>query len=136
MYIATVQSKTVEPNGVVAVNVTFTNGTKSIAETVRPSDMGGFNYWVRSRLTALNSVPDILAALPDGKVVDGIEVIQPDTQTPDEVANQSYQLSRLKLIQLKQDIELGLATQDQYDAERTKAITAQIATMVVPEVIK
>lgn len=131
MYTATIQSKTVEANGVVSVNVVFSDGKNNIPETVRPSDMDGFNYWVKSRLTALNSVPDIITNLPDGKVIDHTAFIpQPEVIDPEQAAKIAYWDARNKLIQVKTDIELGLATQADYDAVLTEATALKSETLV------
>ncbi len=75
MYTAIIQSKALGSDGIIAINVVFTDGTNNIPETVRPSDMDGFKYWVKSRLTALNAAPVLQSTLADGSTVDTADTV-------------------------------------------------------------
>ncbi len=112
MYTATVQSKTVEANGVIAVNVIFTDGTNNIPETVRPSDMDGFKYWVKSRLTALNAVPVLQTTLADGATVDVSDpVVVPPTLTQAQIDLNTWLGDYAKWIKIKTTlIDTGILT--------------------------
>jgi len=62
MYKAIIKNKVEVPQGI-EVTVEFTDGVKTITETIIPQDKRGFEHWRDSRLASLNSIEDIQANL-------------------------------------------------------------------------
>lgn len=56
MFTAEIISKVVESNGVLALTVEFSDGEKVVStEVCKPQDEDGFNYWLKARLTSLET---------------------------------------------------------------------------------
>lgn len=103
MYTAKIKSKEIV-NGIASVTVTFSDGTTTIDETCKPQDMDGFKYWVKSRLAAFNSVPDI-QALQDGSEIDVSDpVVEPPTLTQAQIDERQWFADYAKWLRVKSNL--------------------------------
>ena len=59
MYTATLKSKTLGADGIVSVEVEFTDGVTTVSETVKPASLNNLKVWVSNRLSVLNGSKDI-----------------------------------------------------------------------------
>lgn len=101
-------------NGVLVLGVEFTDGIKVITEAVKPQDVAGLKHWIKSRLASLNSLNQLQT------IVVGQSIDLSDTDivlTPEEIKQREYETSKFELIRLKEEVELGLATQAEFDAK-------------------
>ena len=105
-------SKSIGGDGIITVNVQFIEGVKIIEETVRPSNLDGFNYWVKSRLEALNAVPAVQAALVDGTTVNTAEpVVIPPVLTQAQIDKNTWLDDYSKWVKVKSTlIDTGILT--------------------------
>jgi hypothetical protein len=106
-YTAKIISKTID-NGVPVVTVEFTNGVTVVQESVKPQDLTGFKYWVKSRLATFNA--DI--AYQIGEDVDVTDpVVTPPTPTQAELDEASWRgrLAKMKWVQ-ENLIDTGVLT--------------------------
>jgi len=111
MFTAKLTNKQELPNGNIEVTTEFTNGTKTITETVIPQDKAGYKYWVRSRIESMNTAEELLSEDNLNKEVD---LTQPEpTPTPEEQALNDWRADFAKLeslTRLKTTIEAGGGT--------------------------
>ena len=107
MWTATLKTKEAVAEGI-RVTVEFSNGTKTLTETVIPQDETGFRHWVKSRLTSLNSIEEIDTKYAVEQPVDVTEtVVQP---TAEELARIEWFGDYRKLEQVQKLIELSVLT--------------------------
>lgn len=106
------------------MTVQFTDGVDTFTEVVKPMDENGFNYFVKERLTSLNTAKKLETDDNLGKPIVVDPVVPVDT--PEVI----YARARYGLIELKQDVELGLATQTQYDAKRAEVIALKPGAVI------
>lgn len=111
MYTAKIQNKTIE-NGILTVNVEFTNGVTTLIEWCKPQDEGGLKYWVKARLDALNSASDIYSKYSDGSTVDvSSTVVSPVVQTQAEIDRDKWLKKYNKWVKIKTTlIDTGILT--------------------------
>jgi len=105
MWIATVKIKEELVQGI-RVTVVFSNGTKTLAETVIPQDETGFRHWVKSRLASLNSIDEIGAKYAVDEAVDVTEQVV--TPTADELATRAWFADFRKMVEVGKLISLGV----------------------------
>jgi len=111
MFTAKLINKRELNDGTVEVTVEFTNGTKTIVETVIPQDKRGYEHWVASRKQSLTTAEELLSEDNLNK-----EVVITDTTptlTPEEQALVDWQSNFAKLeslTRLKTTIEAGGGT--------------------------
>ena len=110
-------------NNTLSFDFEFTDGVKTFVENIRPQDEVGLKHWLRSRLTSLNSL-DGLETLNVGDSVVLDEVV-PEL-TPEEIKKREYEEAKYKLVTLKQEVELGLKTQAEFDVEVNKVKTKEV----------
>jgi len=107
MWTATLKTKEAVAEGI-RVTVEFSNGTKTITETVIPQDETGFRHWVKSRLNSLNSIDEIDTKYAVDTEVDVAEtVVQP---TAEELAQREWAKDYWKLQQVQKLIDLSVLT--------------------------
>jgi hypothetical protein len=107
MWTATLKTKEAVAEGI-RVTVEFSNGTKTLTETVIPQDETGFRHWVKSRLTSLNSIEEIDTKYAVEQPVDVTEtVVQP---TAEELARIEWFGDYRKLEQVQKLIDLAVLT--------------------------
>lgn len=111
-------------NGVLVLGVEFTDGVKTITEAVKPQDEAGLKYFLEQRLISLNSLNELEKVTVNSSIDLTKPVVVPEP-------NDAYLKARYELIELKQDVELGLATQAEYDVKLAKVIALK-----APKVIK
>lgn len=113
MFTHTIISKEFE-NGVLVLGVEFTDGVTVITEAVKPQDEDGLKYWLKQRLASLNS----LNQLENIAVGDSIDLSEEEVVlTPDQIKELEYEALKNDLIKLKEELDLGLVTQEEYDAK-------------------
>jgi len=108
MFTATIIDKQ-KVDGILALTVRFTDGVDTLDETVKPQDEDGLKYFVKARLDSLNTSKKLETEDNIGRP------IEIDPVVPVETAEQVYYRERYKLIEIKQDVELGLATQKNFN---------------------
>ena len=109
MYTAKITNKKEVPQGI-EVTVEFTNGTKTLTEAVVPQDKRGFDHWLESRLTSLNSIADI-EAIPVNTEIDGTQPEPVDTRTQAEKDRDNWLRKYYKWVQIKNNlIDTGVLT--------------------------
>lgn len=97
-------------NGVLVLGVEFTDGTKTITESVKPQDEVGFKYWLRSRLASLNSLSQ-LETVNVGDSVDPTESVPVDTRTQAEKDRDAWLEKYAKWVRIKTTlIDTGVLT--------------------------
>lgn len=99
-------------NGVLVLGVEFTDGVTVLTEAVKPQDETGLKFWLKARLDSLNS----LSGLKDIVVGQTIDLSdEAEALTPEELKQREYEVSKYELVKLKQELELGLVTQEEFD---------------------
>lgn len=83
MYTAKIKSKTPE-NGLVLVEVEFTNGATTVTESIKPASYENLKDMVRSRLNALNSAAEI-----DARPIDEV-IVTTTIQTQAEIDRDAW----------------------------------------------
>lgn len=117
MFTATITSKAEVERGI-EFTVQFTDGVKTIERTVIPQDENGLKYFVKGELDRLNAAPELNTKYEVGAEIDVTVPVVVTEPTQGDL----YYRARYGLIELKQDVELGLANQAQYDAELARVI--------------
>ncbi len=121
MFTAKIISKEVEEStGLLVLSVAFSDGTKTIVETVKPQDKEGLNYWVEARCKSLNTSKELQL---EDNVNKPIDVSKPEPVVTNE---QKYQEARFKLIESKRDLDLGLLSEEAYAVELAKVIALKV----------
>jgi hypothetical protein len=90
-------------NGVLVLGVEFTDGVKVITEGVKPQDEAGFKFWLKSRLSSLNSLTE-LEKVNINEAVDVSEPAPVDTRTQDEKDRDIWITKYLKWVKIKATI--------------------------------
>lgn len=116
MFTAKIISKTKE-EGIIALTVEFTDGVSTYTEVVKPQDEDGLKYWLEARIKSLETSKQLETADNIGKPIVFIE-----KEVLPETPEQIYYNSRWKLLEHKQDLDLGLITQEEYDTELSKVL--------------
>lgn len=104
MYNATIKSKERNAQDNLVVTVEFSNGTRSVTETVVPQDKAGFLHWVNSRLASLNTADELEAEDNLDQEVD----VTPAVVTP--TAKELWYQDLGKLQFAKNLVDLGVLT--------------------------
>ena len=122
MYTAKIENKSLD-NGIYRVVVSFTDGVTVINDSCSPSDEFGLKFWIKSRLTQLNSAPVIDATFPNGQVVDVSDpVVVPIVQTPEEIAADKWMKQYTKWVKIKTTlIDTGILTGNETKVGALKA---------------
>ena len=58
MFTAKITNKTKVANGNLMITVEFSDGKDTFSENVQPQDKAGFDHWVKSRITTLNTAKE------------------------------------------------------------------------------
>ena len=119
MYIATVNRKEQTERGI-QFFVDFTDGETVVTESVIPQDEDGLIYYVKARLDSLNSSKTLPTKFLDGAVIEVVKPVVPPTV--DEAKVIVYQQARFRLIEAKQDLDLGLITEAGFLMQRAVVI--------------
>ena len=127
MYTATIVNKE-RVNGILVVGVTFTDGTNSVTENVSPQDEAGFNHWVKSRVTSLNSMSAFEAADNKDVALDLSEPVVAE-QTEEEIAKYNWEVNFAKLQKAEGMKTLAAATGQAMTEEEVEAM-AGLALLV------
>ena len=120
MFTAKIISKTKE-EGILALTVEFTDGVSTYTEVVKPQDEDGLKYWLEARIKSLETSKQLETADNIGK-----PIVFTENEVPTETPEQIYYQARWKLLEYKQDLDLGLITQSEYDTELSKVIALKI----------
>jgi len=107
MFTAKLKSKDTV-NGTVHCVVTFTDGTKSVDETVIPSDMVGLKHWIRGRLATFN-FPKVMETVDVGTEIKD-EVVE---LTTEEIATEKWFSDFRKMERVQKLVDLGVFPSDQ-----------------------
>lgn len=99
MYTAKILNKIIN-DGVLTINVEFSDGVTTLVEWCKPQDEGGLKYWVKSRLDQLNAVPTLDSKYPDGQIIDVSET-PAITKTQAEINRDNWILLYQKWIRVK-----------------------------------
>lgn len=95
-----------------AVTVIYTNGTDTITETIAASSPAIIDQQIKNKVAQFQVVDDYIATKTPGDV----DLTPPTPKVPDAPTPlQIYQIARSALIQTKEDLDLGLITQDEYN---------------------
>jgi hypothetical protein len=99
-------------NGQPKVVVEFSDGVTSVEEWCIPSNIEGFNAWVKSRLEVFNSDSALDSTLTVGAPIDtSTPVVTPHTQTQAELDEISWRERLAKLKWVKENlIDTGILT--------------------------
>lgn len=114
-------------NGVLVLGVEFTDGTKTFTEAIKPQDEVGLKYWLKQRLASLDGL-DSLENITVGEAVDLTEPEQ--ILTPTEIKKREIQLAKSELFILKQEVDLGLVSQSEFDIEKEKVIALAAESVI------
>lgn len=132
MYKAKIFSKEKQANGNLEIVVEFSNGTEVLYEKIQPQDRHGFNHWIKSRLTSLNSLPE-LEALAVDEIIDGQTSEPTDTRTAPEVTRDEWLSKYYKWVQIKKNlIDTGILTRNE---ELVKDFLADVKDGFKPDYI-
>lgn len=121
MYTATIKKKTID-NGVLRVEVEFSDGVNSIVESCIPQDLDGLKYWVKSRLATFNGALSIDTTLGVNDTVDVSDpVVTPPTPTAEEIARDAWLANYKKWVRVKTTlIDTGILTGNETKAVQLK----------------
>ena len=97
MYTAKIKSKTPE-NGLVLVEVEFTNGATTVTESIKPASYENLKDMVRSRLNALNSAAEIDARPIDEEIETAI------ARTQEEIDRDKWLVAYNKWTKVKKNL--------------------------------
>lgn len=125
MFEATIKSKR-EVKAGIEFTVEFTDGVKVIEGTVIPSDEDGLTYYVKSELDRLNAAPALDAKYAVGTAINVVKPVIVTEPTPEQL----YFTARFELMELKTDMELGLATQADFDAKLAQVIALKPGAVI------
>lgn len=122
MYTATIKSKTLT-DGILTVEVEFTDGTTTLVKSVIPQDENGLKYFVKGELNTLNSAPQIDTDYAVGATID-VSDPAPADPTADQIAQSEW----LRDYQAMQDVQklidmgvvLSAGAQTKVEALRTR----------------
>ena len=133
MYTAKVQNKAMN-NGVLTINVVFSDGTTSIMESCQPSNDDNFKNWVQGRLNQLNAGPVVASKYNDGDVVD---LTHPAPVTPTmtaaDIAQQAWFKNYYKWTKIKTTlIDTGILTGNE---PKLVALKAKVISDFLPAYI-
>lgn len=111
MYTATIKKKTID-NGVLRVEVEFSDGVDSVIESCIPQDLTGLKFWVKSRLATFNGAKDIDTTLSVNDPVDVSDpVVTPYVPTQAELDEQEWIADYRKWVKVKTTlIDTGVLT--------------------------
>jgi len=119
MYTATITKKDVVPQGV-QLEVTFSNGTDTLVETIVPQDKRGFNHWVDSRIKSLDTLDEMKAEDNVNKVVDTSTPVETETQAVIDEREWFKNYTTLQEVQKLIDLEVLTGTEPKVVALRAK----------------
>lgn len=105
MWTATLTKKE-EVNGILSLEVTFSNGTKSITESVRSSSEYDIRQWVKHRKAEFEKAEALESSLTEGVEIEELpdEMVTPPTPTAKDVFWQNV----VKFERLNRLVELGV----------------------------
>lgn len=87
MFTARIQNKTIE-QGVLTINIIFSDGNISRTESCVPQNEDGFIFWVKGRLDTLNASSTLAQKYADGSVVSfSTPVVEEPTQEETDRSN-------------------------------------------------
>lgn len=109
MYTATIKSK-VELEQGLQITVDFTDGVKTITETVIPQDETGLRHWVKARLTSLNSIAELDTKYAVDAVIDLVEPVVEKTQA--QIDQDAWLVNYSRLTEVQKLIDLGIIPTD------------------------
>jgi hypothetical protein len=95
MYTATIKNKTIA-DGLISVEVEFTDGTTTVAETVKPASFDNLKSWVSNRLSALDSAKEIDATHTIGETI-----VTTNTPTQAELDREAWLKDYYRWIKVK-----------------------------------
>ncbi len=98
--------------GIVVVELEYFNGERSKVVYERVGDKEAIRSIAQSGVNALNKIDDVQDLL-DNPPLGEIEFTT--ALSPEAIEKQDYETKRQKLVQAKQDLELGLIKQDIFD---------------------
>ena len=113
MWIANIKSVKADPTASVAqVEIEYSNGTDTKVVVERISSPETIKTIVRNGVNELNRIDEIykLIEKPPLGVVDFTNI-----STPEDLEKIEYENKRQELIRLKEDVNLGLITEEDYD---------------------
>jgi len=119
MYTATITKKDVVPQGV-QLEVTFSNGTDTLVETIVPQDKRGFNHWVDSRIKSLDTLDEMKAEDNVNKVVDTSTPVETETQAVIDEREWFKNYTTLQEVQKLIDLAVLTGTEPKVVALRAK----------------
>lgn len=107
MYTAKIIKKEVIEN-LLTLTVEFTNGTDIVVEKCKPQDKAGFEHWVKSRITSLNTLDELKTEDNVGKEVLITEPVVKKTE--EELAKEVWDINWSKLQAIQPYIQAGVFT--------------------------
>jgi hypothetical protein len=122
MYTATLKLKEEVAQGL-RITVDFSNGVKTITETVIPQDETGLKYWVKSRLASLNSIEVIDSTYTVDTEIDTDDVVVPPTQAELDKVEWFSDFARMERVQKLVDLGVIPSDHAKVTALRTKLQT-------------
>lgn len=116
--------------GDVEVSMTYENGVDSpINEIIRTSTPAMINQMIKNRVAQLQAVEDYVADAQVGVVDTTPVVVASNVPTQEDLDKQAYLDKRNALLSLKQDVDLGITEQTDFDKalDEVKALKEQIS---------
>jgi hypothetical protein len=107
MYTAKITRKVKDQNKTWIFDVTFTNGTDTFTEQIKPQDRDGFMFWLKQRLASLNNLDEFV----DEDNLDQ-DIVIPTTPLPTqtELDKQAWFAKYYELEQLQKIAEKAFLT--------------------------
>jgi hypothetical protein len=132
MYTAKITRKVKDQNKTWIFDVTFTNGTDTFTEQIKPQDRDGFMFWLKQRLASLNNLDEFV----DEDNLDQ-DIVIPTTPLPTqtELDKQAWFAKYYELEQLQKIAEKAFLTGPRLTALNNKitSTTAFLDTKVKVE---
>ena len=101
MYTHKITSKLFE-NNILVIGVEFTDGTTTFTETVKPQDEAGLKYWLKQRLSSLNSITT-LSTIALNSTLD-LESPEVDTRTQAEKDRDAWLVKYNRWVSIKNNL--------------------------------
>jgi hypothetical protein len=136
-----VSRSSANPLCVVQVSILFDDGSDrrhTINENFSNTSSDALKTYCRQRIAQLEAIDAFVSAPPLGPLDLEVKKPEPVEPTEEQIAAQKYAQEKQALIQAKQELDLGLLTEEEFAAqlELVKTSKAAVAIVTTAEAIK
>lgn len=114
------------------LHLTFTmrHGEETISFSTFVESEAVAVHTMRTHLERLNAQEDFIARVSGGFVLPEPVIEQPAMPTQDELAERTRQEHRAKLLQMREDVELGIATPAEFEALKSELVSKRATASI------